>query len=86
MGARVYMVRENECFTQLRNVLSLNESFSTQITIKSMLHTIRQIWNVLEEPHMIEFMRSCFGHFVDLDNQWIIVPQKKFGFTRQFFH
>ena len=45
----VYFVGENELFSRLRTILVPNKVFPTQITVKSILHTIRQIWDVLEE-------------------------------------
>ena len=37
---------EVESFSPLKNVLGENEWFPTQITVKSTLHTIQQIWEV----------------------------------------
>ena len=45
----VYFVGEKEPFSQLRNILVSNEVFLAQITVKSTLHTMKQIWDVLEE-------------------------------------
>ena len=45
----VYFVGENEHFSRLRTILAPNEVFPAQITVKSTLYTIKQIWDVLGE-------------------------------------
>ena len=50
--------------------------FQPQITAKSSLHIVRQIWDVLEKRERMECKRSCFGHFVELDTQLIRDPYK----------
>ena len=58
---------EVEVFSQLENILGHDECFLAQITVKSMLHNIRQIWEVLEEPQRTQFRAFCFGHFSQVD-------------------
>ena len=77
---------EVEVFFRLENILGRDECFPTQITVKYMLHTIRQIWEVLEEPQRAQFRASCFGHFSQLDAHWLENLQKKLGFTGQYVH
>ncbi|KAL5545138.1 hypothetical protein UlMin_008922 [Ulmus minor] len=54
--------------------------------IKSTIHTVKQIWDILEERERMEFKRSCFGHFTELDSQMTADPQKKGGFSGQLVH
>ena len=73
-------------FSQLSNILTPNESFPAQIMVKSSLYTIRKILDVLEEYVRMQFKRSCFFHFAELDTQMTGDPQKKARFSMQLVH
>ena len=70
VSPRVYIVGEQDPFKKLRSVLSPEEWFWAQITIKCSVHNETYI-KVLQTTGTIAFTESCFGKFGDIDEAWV---------------